>query len=301
MPLTALIANNNIIGAPRWGLVAPAEIARIDVMYGPFSAAYAGNSMGAVLEITTRLPEKFEASISQAAAFQNHSLYGTKDTYGAYQTAVTAGDRVGKFAYWVSANYQDSESQPLSYVTSGTFPAGTTGGYAAVNKLNQPANILGSSGLLHTQMANFKVKAAYDLTPYLRAAYTFGLWRNDASSRVETYLRNAAGDPDLRRPVWLRHGHLPAGAAAHVAQPQPAHRHPRQVGLRGGGHALCLRQGSAAFTDDGVADQRPRLGSWHERPHCRPRWHRLDYPRPQGRLALRRSERCAYRQLWRAR
>ncbi len=195
VPLTALIANNNTIGAPRWGLVAPSEIARVDVMYGPFSAAYAGNSMGAVLEITTRLPEKFEASINQTAAFQNHSLYGTKDTYATYQTAVTAGDRVGKFAYWVSANYQDSESQPLSYITSATFPTGTTGGYAAVNKLNQPANILGSSGLLHTQMANFKTKVAYDLTPALRAAYTFGLWRNDASSRVETYLRNAVGDP----------------------------------------------------------------------------------------------------------
>src|SRR5881394_2718366 len=42
VPLSALIANNNTIGAPRWGLVSPIEIARIDMMYGPFSAAYAG-------------------------------------------------------------------------------------------------------------------------------------------------------------------------------------------------------------------------------------------------------------------
>ena len=52
--LTALIANNNNIGAPRWGLIAPAEIERMDMMYGPFAAQYPGNSMGAVLEITTR-------------------------------------------------------------------------------------------------------------------------------------------------------------------------------------------------------------------------------------------------------
>jgi len=195
VPLTALIANNNTIGGPRWGLVAPAEIARVDMMYGPFSAAYAGNSMGAVMEITTRQPEKFEASLDQTVAFQNHRLYGTKDTYATYQTALTVGDRVGKFSFWVSANYQDSESHPLSYVTSTTFPAATTGGYAALNKLGAPANILGSSGLLHTKMSNFKVKAAYDLTPILRAAYTFGWWKNNAASRVETYLRNAAGNP----------------------------------------------------------------------------------------------------------
>ena len=46
---------------PRWGLVTPEEIERVDVMYGPFSAAYPGNSVGAVVEYTTRMPEKFEA------------------------------------------------------------------------------------------------------------------------------------------------------------------------------------------------------------------------------------------------
>jgi iron complex outermembrane recepter protein len=195
VPLTALIANNNSIGAPRWGLVAPAEIERIDLMYGPFSAAYAGNSMGAVMEITTRLPEKFEAALTQTAAWQSFGLYGTDNTYRTLQTAVTAGDRIGKFAFWISANYQDSHSQPLSYVTSGTFAAGTTGGYAAQNKLGAGANVLGASGLLHTRMSNAKLKLAYDLTPVLRAAYTFGYWKNDADSSVDTYLRDAAGNP----------------------------------------------------------------------------------------------------------
>lgn len=189
--LTALIANNNTIGAPRWGLVAPAEIERIDVLYGPFSAAYAGNSIGAVVEIATRQPAKFEASVAQTEAWQHHSLYGTTRDFLTHQTALSVGDRAGKFSYWISANYQDSHSQPLSYVTSATFPAGTTGGYAATNKLGAAANILGASGLLHTKMTNAKAKLAYDLTPTLRAAYTLGLWRNRAESGVETYLRDS--------------------------------------------------------------------------------------------------------------
>lgn len=198
--LSALVANNNSLGGPRWGLVAPAEIERVYMMYGPFAAAYAGNSMGAVMEITTRFPEKFEASLQQTFAFQNFSQYGTRDTYRTSQTAVTAGNRTGRFSFWVSANHQDSHSQPLSYVTNATFPTGTTGGYAANNKLGAPAQVVGASGLLHTRMTNAKLKAAYDLTPELRAAYTVGIWRNAAGQPTFAGLAGfASGTYDLRQ------------------------------------------------------------------------------------------------------
>jgi len=48
---------------PRWGLVTLEEIARVDVMYGPFSAAHSGNSVGAVVYYQTRMPSKFEAHV----------------------------------------------------------------------------------------------------------------------------------------------------------------------------------------------------------------------------------------------
>ncbi len=188
VPLTALIANNNTIGGPRWGLIAPEEIERIDMMYGPFSAAYAGNSMGAVMEITTRMPERFEGSIAQTQAWQDFSLYSTKATYGTSQTSARLGNRFGNFSFVASGNYQDSRSQPLTYVTSSTIPSGTTGAIPGLNKLNAPANILGATGLLHTQMTNAKVKLAYDITPTVRAAYTYGWWENDATAGVDSYL-----------------------------------------------------------------------------------------------------------------
>jgi iron complex outermembrane receptor protein len=193
--LTALIANNNTLGAPRWGLIAPAEIAGIEVLYGPFSAAYPGNSMGAVMEIVTRMPTKREASLAQTEAWQTFGQYGTSGTYRTHQTAVTLGDRHGKLSYWISANYQDSFSQPLTYVTSPAFPQNTSGGYAARNKFGQSANIVGAGGLLHTKIANAKLKLAFDLTPTLRAAYTLGYWTNSAHARSETYLRDDTGLP----------------------------------------------------------------------------------------------------------
>ena len=47
-------------GAPRWTMVSASEIAQVNVLYGPFSAEYSGNSMGGVVEIETAIPQQEE-------------------------------------------------------------------------------------------------------------------------------------------------------------------------------------------------------------------------------------------------
>ena len=193
--LSALIANNNTLGAPRWGLVAPEEIQRVDFLYGPFSAAYPGNSLGGVLLITTRMPDKFEMTTKQTEAFQSFDRYNTKGTFRTDQTSLSLGDRKDNFSYLLSGNFQNSYSQPLAWITNTTIPAATTGTIPQLNKLGTPANVVGAGGLLHTEMANVKGKFAWDITPYVTATWTTGLWSNDTNSDVQTYLRNAAGNP----------------------------------------------------------------------------------------------------------
>jgi iron complex outermembrane recepter protein len=188
--LSALIANNNTIGGPRWGMVGPSEVTRIDMMYGPFSAAYAGNSMGAVMEITTRMPTKLEGSLEQTQALQRYAQYGTRASLGTSQTTGSIGTRFGRFSVRASGNYQDSRSQPISFVTASTDPAGTSGAFPAFNRIGAPANVLGASGLLNTAMTNARVKAAYDVTPAVQLAYSFGWWQNDATAGAESYLRS---------------------------------------------------------------------------------------------------------------
>jgi iron complex outermembrane receptor protein len=193
--LSALVANNNSIGAPRWGMVAPDEIQAIDVIYGPYAAAYPGNSEGAVVEITTRMPEHFEASLSTTESWQSFSLYSTKNTYAVNQTAVTVGDRIGKWSFWVTANNEDSNSQPLLFVTASSLPSGTTGGTIAWNKLGQPADVLGASAIQDANLLTTTVKLAYDFTPNVRAIYTLGVWDTTYNATVQTYLRDASGQP----------------------------------------------------------------------------------------------------------
>lgn len=189
--LSALVNNNNGNGSPRWFMVAPEEIERIDVMYGPFAAEYPGNSYGAVAEITTRMPQQFEASAKALYSQQDFSQYGASGTYRGQEYNVSLGNRSGALAWRFSANHLDSFSPPVTYITSTTQPAGTSGAVAAQDRSGKPIYVLGAGNLTHTVQDTARLKLSYDFTPMLTATYTLGLWQNQANANPQTFLRNA--------------------------------------------------------------------------------------------------------------
>ncbi len=197
--LSALIGNNNSSASPKWGTVSPEEIASIDVLYGPFSAAYAGNSIGAVVEINTRMPEKFEGTLSAGSSVQSFDQYGTSGDFSAWQASATLGNRIGPFSFWLAATHTNSDSQPLAYVTAArpaspsAAGAPPTGAFADVNRLGAPIVVLGAGGLEEQAQDNLKLKTAWDITESIQLAYTIGRFANDTQSDVESYLRNGAG------------------------------------------------------------------------------------------------------------
>ncbi len=195
--LSALIGNNNTSASPRWSLVSPQEIDRIDVLYGPFSAAYPGNSIGAVINITTRMPEKLETTADVGVQVQGFDQYGTSKSLPTYQLGATIGDRFGPLAIFASADHVVSNGQPLLYVTASPAGAGgtpTKGGFDDVNRLGMPIKVLGASGMEHQAQNRFKLKAALDLisSSNVRLTYVGALFLNDTDAKAETYLRNAA-------------------------------------------------------------------------------------------------------------
>lgn len=187
---------------PRWSMVTPEEIERVDVLYGPFSAAYPGNSAGAVVEYVTRMPTRFEAHVKAGLWSQPFSLYGTDATYRSWQTSASLGSKAGDWSWWLNVNRMDSQGQPLTFATrlasSGTpSAAGTpvTGATLVDNSAGQPWYVLGSATQYSTRQDHVKAKLAYDIDGTLRATYTLGWWTNTAEGRSASYLRNAAGAP----------------------------------------------------------------------------------------------------------
>jgi iron complex outermembrane receptor protein len=187
-------------GAPRWNMVSPSEIERVDVMYGPFSAAYPGNSIGGVIDITTRMPEKFEAGAEVKSAWQDYSTFGKKKMFDSQEYSFNVGNRYKDLSFRFDVSHLDSHSQPITFVNpivpAANSGVGTpvTGAIANQNAQGVNALVLGEAGLNHTVQDNFKWKLGYDLTPTIHAAYTLGLWQNDANAGFNSFLRDSAGN-----------------------------------------------------------------------------------------------------------
>ncbi len=201
MLISALIGNNNTNASPRWGMAPEQAVSRIDMLYGPFSAAYPGNSIGGALEITTRMPDHFEGEAKLVGSAQDFSLYSTHKQYGAGQASLLLGDRWGPLSLRLTAQHTDSDSQPLTIVTVAqpSAPSGlgvpVTGGLTDVNRTDMPILVAGVSGLEHQVQDNQTLKAAWDVMPRLQLSYTLGHFANDTGAHAETYLADAAGTP----------------------------------------------------------------------------------------------------------
>ncbi len=183
---------------PRWGMVSPEEIERIDIIYGPFSALYPGNSMGGVVQMTTRLPEKFEAHVNLQLFQERFKLYGTDEVNNGAHGSASIGNKFGDWSLWVSGDHLDSHGHPMSFGTA-TLKAGAggtvvSGAYKDTDQTGAARVIAGGYSIDHTVQDNGKIKLAYDVSPTVRATYTLGVWQNNSDTSVDGYLRDGAGN-----------------------------------------------------------------------------------------------------------
>ena len=149
--LLSNLLGNSYSFPPRWSMVFPDEIQQVDVIYGPFSALYPGNSLGATVLISTRMPKQFEASADVKAFTQHFSLFGVNQNFNGSEASASIGDRIGKFSYFLGVNHLENTSQPLQFATlaksstpakAGDTPV--TGAYFYNNQTNTPSTAVGA-------------------------------------------------------------------------------------------------------------------------------------------------------------
>lgn len=199
---------SNFLGrfdAPRWSIVAPEEVARVDVLYGPFSALYPGNSIGTTVAITTRMPKALEASGGVEVHRQTFDTYGFKRDFYSDQESAYVANRFGHLSLAVSLNRMAYESQPMGFASataSGTDVTGlpvATGAAFDTNEKGEPRVIVGATGMQKGVQEQAKIKVAYDLTPLLQGDALYAHWRNDYRVSNQTLLRNATTGEEIWR------------------------------------------------------------------------------------------------------
>lgn len=197
--LLSNLLGNSYAFPPRWGLVPPNEVERVDVMYGPFSALYPGNSMGGVITLETRMPTRAEFHVALNGAIENFRLYGNHEHNSNGNLSVAAGNRWGPIALWASYDHLDTQGHPMSFSTAtlSSRPAGpsatpVTGAIQDTDQNGRPRLVFGGYAIDHSLQDQGKLKLSWDITQQLHALYTFGLWHNDSLTTANTYLTDTA-------------------------------------------------------------------------------------------------------------
>jgi iron complex outermembrane receptor protein len=199
--LLSNLLGNSFSYPPRWGMVNPEEIQRISMMYGPFSSLYAGNSMGGVINIETRMPERLEAHAGVQSFIQNFKLYGTDQTKIGNREFFSIGNKVNDFSFWASMNRLENTAQPLDFSVndagSGT-PTNAldtiTGAYRDKGIKNQDRIIFGATAIDTSIQTNGKFKGQYEFLNQSKLTYTIGLWDLDSRQNVQSYIKDTLGN-----------------------------------------------------------------------------------------------------------
>jgi iron complex outermembrane receptor protein len=102
---------------PKWGVVGPGEVEQFDIVYGPYSARYTGNTMGGLISISTRPPKQEEAFVTVQAFSQPYKQYATDDTYNGatIEGGFALKQENGPFSLRGSYRHFNNTGQPQSW------------------------------------------------------------------------------------------------------------------------------------------------------------------------------------------
>jgi len=189
VPITNQIFQNNSYGSPKWWVTSPDSIRNIEVMYGPYSAAYSGNSVGATVNIATAMPDTFTGTANVTQAIQHFSLMGTSDDYSTTMATAMLGNANGDLSWRLSLSREDAHTQPRSFITGGTSTT-TSYPYQAKNSSSISASYLGAGGMIHGISDSLSLKLAYKLTPELTLGFLTSMWTGDSDASLQTYTGN---------------------------------------------------------------------------------------------------------------
>jgi iron complex outermembrane receptor protein len=197
---------------PAWGIVSPTEVRQFDIVYGPYSARYPGNSMGGIVNISTRAPDKTEAFGTLQAFVQPYRQYGTHDDFQGYsaEAGFALKPQNSPFGFRASVRRLRNDSQPQQFYQFGYSGAlygnaggstPVTGAYAdpaliAVAGTNGiVAPVIGDYSSVATRQDQARGQIRFDSGEFHAEALFTYWWNREETLHPQTYLRDAAGNP----------------------------------------------------------------------------------------------------------
>ncbi|MBX7535001.1 TonB-dependent receptor [Qipengyuania sp. GH1] len=184
--------------APKWAVLAPTDIARAEIIYGPTSARYAGNSLGGTLRLETAPITQDAILIGTQSFYQHYDYYGTEE--GLFGFAVNAqGDVAIGSRGGLSLAYRhfENEGQPQQWrtVTPGTPYADQA---IVDNALGFPLRIAAQDSTVDSVEDQIRLRANYDLGNGWELRGLAALLIDDErTDNPKSFLRGSDGRPSF--------------------------------------------------------------------------------------------------------
>ena len=202
---------------PKWNVVGPNEVQQFDIVYGPYSARYGGNSMGGVVSVTTEAPQSSGAFLAAQSLVMPFEEYGFDETFTGYSVEGGANWAPKDSPLRIRAGFRRFENtgQSMTYTllspATGTTPA--TDVVGAFTDPTQSGPVFGAASPPDVIQTQVRLRASLDLTDAWMAEGLFFAWDTeqaltDARSFLTTPSGAAVGQGRVRSDgrVWNASG-----------------------------------------------------------------------------------------------
>ncbi|WP_019960799.1 TonB-dependent receptor [Woodsholea maritima] len=196
--------------APKWGVLAPGDIDRVEIMYGPSSARYSGHAMGGALLMSLREVEENQARLSLQAFQGAYDYYATDETLTGWSIDGGLDYRLGDRGF-ISLSYRhfENEGQPQQWrtlVNGSQRQALIDQNIVAPDYFDRAIRddelgfltIGGEDSVVKSEEDQLRLRAQYDLTPTWRVRALLALLKDEErADNPKSFLRDGQGQPSL--------------------------------------------------------------------------------------------------------
>lgn len=196
---------------PKWNVVGPSEVRQFDIVYGPYSARYGGNSMGGVISVTTQEPKE---GVSAGGTVQTMMMpfkeYGYDETFKGYSVEGAIGykQKDGPWSVRASFRHFENTGQSMSYnllqKSTGASAATVTGafvdpGLVRPNGLaaNAETATFGGASPVDVLQDQFRLRLGYEISGGWKIEALGVLWKTtqDLTDPRSWLVNTATGAP----------------------------------------------------------------------------------------------------------
>ncbi len=149
--------------APKWAVIAPGDVEHVDIIYGPMSARYSGNSMGGALLMKTRDITEAGARVTAQAFTQNYDYYDTDQNLEGWSIDMgldfVPSDRA---TLGISYRHFENEGQPQQWRTAASGSAFVDQAIVDMG-LGFPLRIAAEDSYVDSTEDQIRMRGTYDL------------------------------------------------------------------------------------------------------------------------------------------